>query len=381
MKNRWMNAGIAFTLAFAAAGVVWQNGRHEGLKETTQAVSSPTPLTSAITPISGRTVSQDSRRLAELRSQSETAQTVDQKRETATALYDLAHTAHNENRGGGALSRDAYLLALQGFHEMGDWAYEVIVLTDLSDTQQLLGQRKEAESSLRTALALHRSHHGLLLKEADILYRLGDFLRFQGRYAEAKACLNDSLTLRQKAGEEGGIADCLQGSGQVAFEEGSPALARQLFEESARLFAKNGGIESRAAVLGQLGDVALAQGDTTEAERLYQEGLSVWQKKRQDFWIGRFLSRLAQVSLQRNDLAKAKRLAEQANRLLSASNGPVSRAGSLRVLGEIALREGRYDEAGVNLNQALSLYNQAGYAYGIARCQKALETLATAAKG
>lgn len=366
--NRWAKAGIAFALAFAAAGVVWQNGRregiHEGMKETTQATASPTPAGKMV-PLSGRTEADDVQRFAELRAQSQKAQTAEQKRVTGNALYELAHSAHNENRGGGILSRDAYLLAQRVYHEAGDGEGEVHVLTDFSDTQMLLGQPAAAEKSLRTALALHRAHKGQPLKEADILYRLGDFLRIQGRYKEAKSCLNDSLALRQKANDEPGIADCLKASGQVAFEEGSPALAQQLFREAVQLFAQNGKIESRAAVLGQLGDVALAQNDPATAERLFHEGLAVWREKKQDFWIGRFLSRLAEVSLRRNNLPEAKRLAEESVRLLASSNGPVAQAHPLLVLGQIAARENRPAAAQRHFAAARALYERIGYAYGM----------------
>jgi len=370
--KRWGRAGIAFVLAFAAAGIVWQNGRHEGIQETVKVTVAPTPTpkpVGALIPLSGRTLKEDEQRLAELITQSRKATTPDEKRAVSNALCELAKTAHDENRGGGLLSLAGYEEARRAFHEIGDAKGEVRVLTDLYETQVLLGNRTEAEKALQEALTLHRDSHGEPLKEADILYRFGDYLRIQGRYKEAKSCLNDSLSLRQKENEETGIADCLKVSGQVAFEEGLSALARQLTQDAIRLYEKNGKLESRAAALGILGDIALEQGETAEADRLYREGLAVWQAKAEGFWIGRFNNRLAKIALKRDDLAEAKRLAEESHSSLSTSNGPITRAAPLLSLAEVARREGDVAQAHRLLNEAHALYTQVGSSYGLAQCE------------
>jgi tetratricopeptide (TPR) repeat protein len=373
-NSRVTKAGIAFLLSFAATALVWQSGHRAGRDEAVPPLQphiphSPSAFTDPATAEMGE--ADFARKLDKLLGRSEATATKEAARQTSRSLYDLAHAAHFQSKGGGKLSLTAYEEALRLARAAGDRSAEAEILVDLSDTQSLLGRSAEAETSLRAALALRDAGVGSAAQRADTLYRLGDFLQGRGQYDEARVTLDRALRLQQRLRNEPGIADCLRTLGQGAYEEGSLALARQLLGESIRLFEKNGKIESRAAVLGQLGDVALKEGEITEARSLYEEGLRVWQERQQGFWTGRFLVRLAKAAMEQNDLTHARELALEGDRLLSVSNGPAVRARALLVLGEISQREGKSDEAGRYLSEAEALYRSLENAFGLEECRSA----------
>ncbi len=379
-NNRVTKAGIAFLLSFAATALVWQSGHRAGLQEAVPpSPRSTPPLPNAFTDpaTTAMTEADFARRVDQLVVGSGKAPTTAEAQRRSRALYELAHAAHFQSKGGGRLSLAAYEEALRLARTTGDRVAEAEILVDLSETQRLLGQTTEAEISLRAALALRDAGVGVAAQRADTLYRLGDFLHTRGLYAEARTTLDRALRLQQRLGNEPGMADCLRTLGQAAYEDGSLALSRQLLGEAIRLFAKHGKIESRAAVLGQLGDVALKEGDTAEARALYEEGLQVWRERKQGLWTGRSLVRLSQVALEENDIDRAKKLAREGDRLLSASNGPVARARALLILGEIARREGDKEQATRSVSEAEALYDKSGNAAGLTECRKARAALST----
>lgn len=376
---RYVRAGVAFALTLATASLVWLNGRSVGLREK---ASPPAASTWARNPVAapqpahaGSSDAEYARKLADARAAALNARTTEERRAAGRALYELARSAHFAGKGGERLSLEAYQEALRLARAVEDRNLEADVLIDLSETLRLLGRPAEADSTLRSVLALREAAVGTAEQLADTLFRYGDFQRVRGNYAEARKALDRSLRMRQREGHEPGQADCLSALGQVALEEGSPALARQLLQDAARLFAKNGKVESRAAVLGQLGDAALSEGAVSEAESLYQEGLAVWQERKQGFWTGRFLTRLAQTALKQGELERALRLAREAEDFLAASNGPTAVAHALLARGEIARHQGDIPAARAHLTRAEGLYQKMGYAFGVTRCQKERQKL------
>jgi tetratricopeptide (TPR) repeat protein len=370
---RYVRAGVAFALTLATASLVWLNGRSVGLRETASPAGTSTDaLNSVAAPQpahAGSSDAESARKLADARLLARNARTTEEQRAAGRTLYELARSAHFAGKGGEMLSLEAYQEALRLARAVKDRNLEADVLIDLSETLRLLGRPAEAETALRSVIALREAGVGTPEQLADTLFRYGDFQRVRGNYAEARKTLDRSLRMRQREGHEPGQADCLSALGQVALEEGSLALARQLFQEAARLFAKNGKVESRAAVLGQLGDAALSEGAVSEAESLYQEGLAVWQERKQGFWTGRFLTRRAKAALKQGELERARQFAEEGRRLLAASNGPVAQAGALLVLGEVARRNGNIGEAKTLLARAEAQYQAAGYLFGLAQCR------------
>ena len=370
-------AAIAFVVSLAAAALVWNSGHRAGVRDAVPSPPlTPAPAINAFTDArTDRTAEEMRTSLARLQQQATDARTDSERRTVANALCDLGRAAHFRSIGDGTISEAAYQTARPLFARIGDRSSEASVLADLAETQLLLGQPDAAESSLRAALAIRDSDVGTPANRADLLFRLGDLLRLRGRYAEARRVLDQSLRLRQSAGDGPGQADTLSALGQAAFQEGSPGLARQLLVQAADLFARNGKIESRAAVLGQLGDVALSEGNTDEAERLYAEGLAVWQARKQGFWIGRFQTRRANLALYRGDTAQARALAEEGDRLLTQSNGPTARADALLILAEVLSKKGHHDEAMAHWQEAQRLYKRTGSAYGLSHCETLLAIL------
>lgn len=114
----------------------------------------------------------------------------------------------------------------------------------------------------------------------------------------------------------------------------------------------------RAAATGYAADLAqetallmIARNHLPEAERWAEIAL---QEERGDL-TGRRLNLLARIALLNGDEPKALRLAEQALGVCSAPAMAEERANALRIIGQLKVREKRFDEAERLLNEALTL--------------------------
>lgn len=357
---RLKRAGLAFVLTLATATILWSLARREGYIEALR--PSPAP-TAAPTVFTQPKSANPGAALAALLQARARAKMPDDKKALSAELADFALKTHFQSAAEGAVSLAAYDAALELRREAGDRRAEADILNNRAETLCLLGRASEARADLQNALIISKESVDTALQQAVILQQLGDLERRSGRYRDARAYLDQSLSLRQKKGERNGIADCLRSLGQVSYEEGQNALARRSLEEAVQIYTSLGNAQARAAALGQLGDVALAEGELNEAEQLYAQGLAIWKEAKQAFWIGKFLARQARLSMEQGNLDRADDLANQSLTTLLSSNGPKEAAWARFVLGEVALRRGRTAEGTQHLQRAQAEFKQLGSAY------------------
>lgn len=357
---RLKRAGLAFTLTLAATTILYSLARREGRLE---ALRPSPPPTAAPTVFTEPKLTDPRTTLAALLQTRAGAKTPDEKEALSAKLAELALKTHFQSAADGTVSLDAYNAALELRREAGDRRAEADLLHNRAETLCLLGRTQDARDDLQRALTISKESADTALQQAAILQQLGDLERRAGRYRDARAYLDQSLSIRQKSGERNGIADCLRSLGQVSYEEGQYALARRSFEEAIQVYASLGNAQSRAAALGQLGDVALAEQNFSEASRCYAEGLAIWQKAEQSFWVGKFLARQAHLALEQNHLDSADDLAKQSLSTVLHSNGPNEAAWARFVLGEVALRRGRTVEGIQHLQRARYEFKLLGSVY------------------
>ena len=363
VARRLQKAGIAFALSLATASLLFSQGRRFGRDEATK--PSPAPI-DAPTAFDAPRRANFATRFAALKARVAGAQNRDQKVTLSAELVQLALDAHFQNQGEGKLSLQAFDVALDLVAPLHDPIRESDIRMNRATTLGMMGRSDEELRELRQALELTGSTSpSLVLRRAEILYRLGQQQCRTGRYESASTLLDRSLRIRQKSKETTGEADCLCALGQVAYEQGQPALARQLLGEAIQRYAAQGKSPSRAAALGQLGDVALAEGELDEAERLYAEGLVVWRKIDQGYWTGRFLVRQARLALTQGKLAEAESLGKESLSLLETSNSPATSAWPLTVLAEVKTRRGDEAQARKWLSVARAKHFSRDQAFGL----------------
>ncbi|HEX7587075.1 MAG TPA: tetratricopeptide repeat protein, partial [Anaerolineae bacterium] len=143
---------------------------------------------------------------------------------------------------------------------------------------------------------------------AQSLHGLGRLDRFQGRYAEGTAHLEECLALYRDLGNKLEIADVFQTLGEVAAEQGDLIAAGRRFEEALTICLALGDQPRLAGIYLSQGEVARVQGNYDSAARLYTQSLTLLEALGDDRRRAIALYDLGQVALHQDDCPRAVQL-------------------------------------------------------------------------
>jgi predicted ATPase/class 3 adenylate cyclase len=113
------------------------------------------------------------------------------------------------------------------------------------------------------------------LARCRTLFAAGWQSYYMGRYANALAYLEESLSIAREIRDQQEVARILQPLGMVSLGQGELAQARTYLEEAADLAGKTGDQHQIAAALNQLGQLTRLEGRPDQAEPLYANVLSI----------------------------------------------------------------------------------------------------------
>lgn len=94
-----------------------------------------------------------------------------------------------------------------------------------------------------------------------------------GRFDEARAALEESITLEQSTGDSWGLGYAYRGLGLVAQAEGNHQQAVKYFQVSLDTFTGLGARQDAARILAEMGQSVFALGNDDEAGSLWRESL------------------------------------------------------------------------------------------------------------
>ncbi|GIV98259.1 MAG: hypothetical protein KatS3mg057_2916 [Herpetosiphonaceae bacterium] len=150
----------------------------------------------------------------------------------------------------------------------------------------------------------------------------------QGDYLEARALLQESLTLFQTAGDASDISTTMARLGMVIFCMGDCSTARALLQQALALFHEVRNLSGTIYALNTLGEIARHEGDYEQAEQFYSQALEL-----------------------------SRQIGSRQRTILSLHN-----------LGHLALHCGDNTRAETLFAESLHLSRQLGYRMGIALC-------------
>ncbi|WP_338089909.1 ATP-binding protein [Nonomuraea basaltis] len=259
------------------------------------------------------------------------------RRGQAVMLRNLAQWSRFSPVNADAMALEEAHAALRPFRELGDLTGEVDALVLISGAHLALGDPAQAMEAGAEAGAKARAH-GYALGQAEAGYLMGFCHRV--------------LTQFEQAGEE--------------------------LERGMRLAAGAGLTHQLARLLALLGVVRREQGRYAEAQEHLAGGIALARQ------LG---NRAGEINLQVNlgitHLAssdpRARQVLETSLSLARRGNSTFDEALSLRGLGELELREGRYDAARENTSAALAMWRDLGSPYQEAQSLKILGQVHAAA--
>jgi len=107
------------------------------------------------------------------------------------------------------------------------------------------------------------------------LHTLGQSALILGRYAEARAALEESVALNVYAGARWNLGFAYQGLGDVVQAQGEHEQAVVMYRKSLDTFTELGGRQFVAQGLAEMGRSLFAMGNDMEAERVWCESLCI----------------------------------------------------------------------------------------------------------
>ena len=195
---------------------------------------------------------------------------------------------------------------------------------------------------------------------AQAQHQLGNIAYQQGDYEEARRLYGESLTIKERLGNQGGRASSLGQLGNIAYQQGDYEEARRLYGEVLTTFERLGDQGGRAIILHQLGMIAQAQGDYEEARRLYGESLTIEERLGNQGGRASTLHQLGMIAQAQGDYEEARRLYGESLTIKERLGDQGGRAITLHQLGMIAQDQGDYEEARRLYGESLTIEERLG---------------------
>jgi predicted ATPase/transcriptional regulator with XRE-family HTH domain len=212
------------------------------------------------------------------------------------------------------------------------------------------------------------------------MHKLGVIASFQGDYAAARAQIQECLTRWREIGNQSGSASALQSLGDIAWHQGDYAAARAFHEQSLALRNAAGDDIDVSATgnLHNLGRLARVEGDYERATALCEASLAL--ARRQGFQVAIIwaLHDLGEVARDQGAYDQAVALYKESLAIAQAIGSPSWPATIQNRLGEVAQAQGEYARAGALHRASLRVFRGLGQRRDALLCLEGLARVAEA---
>lgn len=174
--------------------------------------------------------------------------------------------------------------------------------------------------------------------------------------AEAGELQIQALELWRAADHALGTASSLEGCGVCELAQGRPARARPHFESALAIHTRLGRNRGIALMLRRLGEVCRDLDDHVGAVDYFERALDFFVESEEPYARTRVLAGLARTHMAAAEPDRARAVLVEVLRLSDQVGARAERAGALVMLADLAETEGRFDEAGELLREALPVY-------------------------
>jgi tetratricopeptide (TPR) repeat protein/tRNA A-37 threonylcarbamoyl transferase component Bud32 len=254
-------------------------------------------------------------------------------------------------RGGSYIGMGKYREAIapleearQNYEELGDRGGVGYILSALAETRVKFGEFDQAIRDAQQALAIFRET-GDQLHLAWNTGTIGHIYELHGDRAQAVKYYEQALAMFRARGDKKGVQAYISNMGAVLSQQGRLTEAEGMFREAATIARELARPEDVAINVGNLADLKEQEGELAEASRLADEAIGIARQMKSDVLTGAFLTVRGAVLTDMHDLPAA-------HAALDEAVGIMTRVGDLRLLSdtkrelaELALAEGRLDEA------------------------------------
>lgn len=164
-------------------------------------------------------------------------------------------------------------------------------------------------------------------------------------YETEQRLLQKSYHLRQKIGDQWGLAKCLNNLGIIAYERGNYTEAEQYARQGLQLHRQLDNQLGVAYSLNHLAQTMSTQGDYIQAQQYYEESLAIFEAFGDRREIAICLDCIGYINYLMDNIAAAKRYYEESLLICQEMGDIQGIAWSFHNLGDIARRQGELSKA------------------------------------
>jgi serine/threonine protein kinase/tetratricopeptide (TPR) repeat protein len=228
-------------------------------------------------------------------------------------------------------------------------------LNMIASVYEGLGKPDLALTNAKEALKIYRKI-GDRQDVGTVLINLGWFQHNRGKYDDALKLFKESLQIQRDLGNENDQALCLNNIGNSYAFKGDYDDARTYFEQALQLREKIKVPSDIAETLHNLGEVSMKMGQYDQALTLYLRALDLRRGASDKLGVAKESDSLGILFAYQGRFGAALKAREEAMKgLRESQDRSYWMAETLGGYGDALAQVGRFDEAGIHLDQALSL--------------------------
>jgi predicted ATPase/transcriptional regulator with XRE-family HTH domain len=190
---------------------------------------------------------------------------------------------------------------------IGDRWFAALCLTEQANIDILIGNPENAYQQLRFAVIEWRAISDPRFTAFGLNF-LSLSASTLGRYDEACAAIEESITLNSSVGDRWGLGSANRVLGIIAQKQGEHPQALVVFYKSLNIFSELGARWDVARVLAEMGRSVFALGNDAEAERVWRESLRIAIETKGMFITLESLVGMAGLKTKRGDMEQALEL-------------------------------------------------------------------------
>ncbi|MBM4248450.1 MAG: tetratricopeptide repeat protein [Euryarchaeota archaeon] len=275
----------------------------------------------------------------------------------ASCLNNLGLVDWGLGEHASALQSFGRCLALR--EELGDRSGTAVVLNNIGNVLADRSRYGEALDHYRRSLAISEElgdRQGI----AIALNNLGDVSSRLGRMDEAFGHHQRSVGILESIGDIQGVAVAYNNIGNLYIEKGEYDRTLEYFEKSRAIIERIGDERGLAVALNNLGDLHYYKGEPARAEELYLQSVAIAERTGDRRILVENFCGLAEARLRQGDLEGAASHASTANEMSRAVGLRENEGWSLRILGRVYGKQGKWMKCMELLDQGVRLYREIG---------------------
>ena len=211
--------------------------------------------------------------------------------------------------------------------------------------------------------------------KANVLQAIGIAYKMLRKQDEALHNYQESLAIKRRLGDKGGMAASLLEIAQIQERLGKPDQALKSYEEALKLWREIGDSRGEADILIDLGGFYYDRGQFDRSLELFKESLQLQRDLGDEYNQALCLNNIGGTYYSKGQYQDAVTYFQQALQLREKINSPEEIAETLHNLAETNTSMGQFDQALKDSIRALELYRSAGDKRGEAFESSSIGTL------